>query len=346
MKMLRIRQKALLRRSTTALFSLLIANVSLAGDPGRVTLELLWLRAGDVDFGGIGYLGAATDPGPVSGPADRFYDNGYVRVDSSGNSEGLTWYWGLDDNQGYAPESIDLYSFRSEASKSVTKSGDPDAPGISLNYIKPLRSKGNTRLLLVAGLRFARFDFNDDANLVGSASVLKDSYYTSGIVLPQAPYSGGFDGPGPLIDSEPFRRQVTVSSFTSETIGSRSLSGDLMALRLGLGFERALSERTFLSLQIGYEALSVDGTFRYSETTTIPELNYSGTSGGKRSHKMTDGGAFLSAHLTRDLTERLTLEMSLGMSDHETYAIEEGPSRVTWDLAELVDFGIGIGYRF
>src|SRR5262245_18833843 len=37
------------------------------------------------------------NPGPpVGGGIDRFYDDGYVRVDGSGNLNGQTWFWGYE----------------------------------------------------------------------------------------------------------------------------------------------------------------------------------------------------------------------------------------------------------
>src|SRR5690242_3901630 len=47
-----------------------------------------------VDFKKLGGLGLS-NPGPATGGAvNRNYDNGYNRVDSSGNAGNQTWYWG------------------------------------------------------------------------------------------------------------------------------------------------------------------------------------------------------------------------------------------------------------
>jgi hypothetical protein len=37
-----------------------------------------------------------TGPGPARGGVDHFYDDGYVRVDATGNAGGQTWFWGYD----------------------------------------------------------------------------------------------------------------------------------------------------------------------------------------------------------------------------------------------------------
>lgn len=324
----------------------LASGIARAGDPGRLIVELLWIDAGRVEFSGLGFLDPMENPGPVSGLADRYYDNGYVRIDDSGNSEGLTWFWGLEDDQGFAPDSINLYSLRSAADKQIGMNGDPDAPGISLRYMKPLRVKEHSELQLLAGIRFARFDFVDDAVLRSPAEALVDSYNTANIVLPTVPYHGSASGPGPLIDSEPFRREVQVSSVESSTVGSRGLSGDMAALRLGLSLQHELSERTDLSVLFGYEILRVEGTLEYNETTTLGTNGHSGSVSGKRPHHGTDGGVFLNAGLTRDLSERLTFEVSIGVSDHDPFEIVDGRHRVEWDLSSMVEVGLGLGYRF
>ena len=55
--------------------------------------------------------GLASDPGPAAGHGiDRTYDDGYVLVDSTGNSFDLTWNWGyLDASQYFAAS--DTYHF-------------------------------------------------------------------------------------------------------------------------------------------------------------------------------------------------------------------------------------------
>jgi len=42
---------------------------------------------------------AQCDPGPATGGGiDRCYDDGFVRVDVSGNAGGYTWYWGYQNS--------------------------------------------------------------------------------------------------------------------------------------------------------------------------------------------------------------------------------------------------------
>lgn len=63
---------------------------SLPGHLGGTTIS------GYVDSS-IAWLGQS-DPGPASGGSvDRLYDDGFVRVDATGNPGGYTWFWGFED---------------------------------------------------------------------------------------------------------------------------------------------------------------------------------------------------------------------------------------------------------
>src|SRR5258705_6515407 len=48
-------------------------------------------------FSRIGTFPAATDIGGTGGALDHFYDDGYVRVDQSGNFGSQTWFWGYEN---------------------------------------------------------------------------------------------------------------------------------------------------------------------------------------------------------------------------------------------------------
>src|SRR5687768_240800 len=49
------------------------------------------------DFKTSGQLPVSgSSPGPLAPRADHFYDDGFVRVDNTGNAQGLTSFWGYD----------------------------------------------------------------------------------------------------------------------------------------------------------------------------------------------------------------------------------------------------------
>src|SRR5262245_15042703 len=83
------------------------------------------------------------NPGPATGGADHFYDDGYNRVDSSGNANGLTWFWGYQ-NASQVPGDGFLYMHSvssAQASASKDKDGDPQH-GLELTYNRQLGRAG------------------------------------------------------------------------------------------------------------------------------------------------------------------------------------------------------------
>src|SRR5262245_52058507 len=75
------------------------AGIHLAGQeqPSRNRFGIGYMTGFNfkAQFKGIGRFAPAADPGPDTGSQeDRFYDDGYNRLDSSGNAGAMTWYWG------------------------------------------------------------------------------------------------------------------------------------------------------------------------------------------------------------------------------------------------------------
>jgi hypothetical protein len=120
----------------------------------------------------ITWLGQ-NDPGPATGGGvDRFYDDGFVRVDATGNPGGYTWFWSYENATQIQGSFI---SFHSQA-------------------------------LL-------------DANTI---QLVTDTYDLGGLFPPSAPYTGTFEGPGPVLPDAPFSRTITIvpepSSFALATV--------------------------------------------------------------------------------------------------------------------------------
>jgi hypothetical protein len=60
------------------------------------------------------------DPGPISSNAvSRYYDDGYVLVDSLGNTDGHTYYWGYDAASQVNGSEIRLHAYGMKNGKAV-----------------------------------------------------------------------------------------------------------------------------------------------------------------------------------------------------------------------------------
>src|SRR2546425_7401386 len=76
-------------------------------------------------FSRIGTFPAATDIGGTGSALNHFYDDGYVRVDESGNYGGQTWYWGYDRASQISGNNLPFHSSRASGGASRDVSHDP-----------------------------------------------------------------------------------------------------------------------------------------------------------------------------------------------------------------------------
>ena len=101
-----------LRAQTNAPETVPIISLEPARGPmlNRIGLSYLMGINISVDFRHLGGL-QLSDPGPATGAAvNRFYDNGYNRVDISGNAGGQTWFWGYSSPHSVQGNSLVLQS--------------------------------------------------------------------------------------------------------------------------------------------------------------------------------------------------------------------------------------------
>src|SRR5262245_12236336 len=153
------------------------------------------------DFKGMGRFGPATDPGPATGSQeDRFYDDGYNRLDSSGNAGALTWFWGYQNaSQLPGNDTIVMHSTSSGGARAEDEEQYKFQKGLELTYARDFGALGRGRWGLESAFGFMDMEISDRSPIAGGTSVLSDTYQLGGVVPPFAPYNGPFGGPGPLI---------------------------------------------------------------------------------------------------------------------------------------------------
>lgn len=165
--------------------------------------------------------------GPQDSYADRAYLNGFVRQDAGTANDGTTWNWGYQDGgqtsgpdgnrsltfQGQSPSRSRDREIRSDRDPgSWGVEGDGAVPVIQLDWNYDLSPELSPGLSLQYS--FLSFDGQQDLNSFNIFQTqashevkVTDVYNTGGIVIPQAPYEGSYDGPGPLIDNRPSGRR-------------------------------------------------------------------------------------------------------------------------------------------
>ncbi len=211
------------------------------------------------------------DPGPtgVSG-ADHFFDDGYVRVDQTGNAQQWTSYWGYENSSQYNPFDHTLLMHRTTsvyASDSTSASQD-DAPyvGLELAYGANLWNWRRARLGWEVGFGTLPIKIADEPNRLINANVTQSiySFDTAGIVMPTAPYHGGNSGIGPTIrDIAAFVGLTNVSGMLSS---SQIMDADLYAFRVGPSVNLELNRRLGAFAGVGPAVGRVSGDVQFKET--------------------------------------------------------------------------------
>lgn len=204
-------------------------------------------------------LGTPVSPDPgVAGPAaafaDRFYNDGFVKLSPPTATTGETWNWGYENA---SQDSGGAINYHGPAGNSVTITSDQDydslirgtsgSEGISPYFAADYMFDFTPTL--AAGPQFSFMFMSFDAGRADSnwsgwqrrtefSNTLTDRYNLRGILAPQAPYAGTTTGPGPLLHNLPSDR-----SFTATEIGrvhadytnlvSEKLDVDLATLSAG-----------------------------------------------------------------------------------------------------------------
>lgn len=287
----------------------------------------------------LGYrmgLGLSTDIKNLSATASPFppsvtgltYENGYVARDLSGNTGGLTWYWGYANANQIAGDNLYLSASRSGTLLQDVQN-DPQH-GLELSYERRL---GRTRWF-DWGLEAAFNHTWVNIQPSGLAGVV-DAYPLNGVTPPLAPYNGSFQGPGPLIGDTPTRYPIT---FTSQ------IDASVYGLRLGPFLEFPLGGRLSLSLSGGLALLLVDGEFNYRQAVALP----TGPVSLQFDHADFDilPGGYIAGTLTFDLSDSVGVFTSAQFQSGGHTALRADTKQANLNFDTSVFLVFGLSYRF
>lgn len=318
--------------------------------------------------------GMRSRAGAASGYADREYENGYVFQDEGTAKDGGTWYWGYDEASQLSGDGDARFltfqgqgdSIRRE-SRSLSNrdpgawetDGDGAVPVIQLDWGYDL-SPGLTAGL---SLRYSFLGFDGRQSLSNFAAGLErsshavrltDTYDLDGIIAPSAPYEGGLEGPGAVIENRPTSR---VLHETGQIEGDRTAFFNRIEESLDvklhtLAFGPTLASRfgrvdlafgAGLALNIvDWEATHTETLFRQNDGQSAKVYKqWTDRSGG------TDvlPGVYIQVEAGVRLTERLSFT-AFGQYDwSDTLTGGVGPSRFTIDPSGWTAGGM-LGFAF
>ena len=307
-----------------------------------------WFSAGpqfglnlNVRFKNLGNLNFAGPAASVGG--NQTYEDGYVHVDSSGNAGGLTWNWGYQNTSQVQGNTLTMHRTSAAVDEvgTVKQNDDPHA-GFDLAFGHRLGTVLGGTWGLQAAFDFTDILINDNHPRTGTGTLISDAFSLGGIIPPQAPYSGSFNGPGPLLGDTPTE---TMTSYTVPITGQRTLDAQIYVLRAGPYCDFLFGKRWSGRLGGGLAMAVADTKYSFNETITIGSgrvVNNAGSSSGAEFQ----AGGYLEGKLLFALTHRTSLFAGAQYEYLGSFSRTAGNEQAQLDMSSAVSVLFGVQWSF
>ncbi|HVU28595.1 MAG TPA: hypothetical protein VHG71_12770 [Verrucomicrobiae bacterium] len=196
--------------------------------------------------------------------ANGIYDDGYVRPDQTGSTDGYTSYWGYNNASQIQGNNLLMHSTTSFSEDGRANDNHGVFPGFEMAYGGNLWYWKHARVGWELGFGLLPISVSDNSSIQTSVSQTTFTFNTGGIVVPSAPYPGGPDG-GSLISTA---YTSSTTNLSGTITGSRKLDVFLSTLRLGPSFYWDVTEHVGFSLGAGPAIGFVAGKYKYDEIIT------------------------------------------------------------------------------
>ena len=305
----------------------------------------------------------ATNPGAApaapatlaDGRVDRFYDDGFNRVNSAGNPVLLgatrTSFFGYQSDaqvvNAAGAGTLSLHSLRLNGGDYSRSLDNQPFPGLETFYRYDWKA-GKKWLLsweLAAAYNYFHWEQNGAPN--STVDLISDVFGLGGVALaPGAPYSGPFAPVPftPIVGSTPVRTQATVGAAVT---GPRKLEMHALQLRVGPALTWEPTEKWQIGVQGGL-ALGVGfSRLSFAEQITVATPNIATISqSGRSSDAHFWAGLFSALRINRRLSEHLDAHVELRHLLTQPIR-HNGPTRSgEINLSEGLGIGTGVSYRF
>ncbi len=281
-------------------------------------------------------------PGPATGGGvDRTYNNGFVKVDSSGNAGGQTWNWGYQNASQVQGSTLNFSSSSAAINGTLNQNDDPQ-PGFDLAYGRRLGTVLGGQWGVQAAFDFTTISIDDHQPVSGSGTTVSDSYSLGAVVPPPAPYAGSFNGPGPLLNDSPTR---TTASETVSISGSRTLDAQIYAFRAGSYYEFQFGQHWSGRRGGGLAGGLADTRYSYNETITFPGGTSFNNAGSGQGVSVQAGG-YLQGELLYALTPVTSLFASVQYENLGTISQNAGNEQAQLDMSSTINVLFGVQFNF
>lgn len=304
------------------------------GIKGQITLR------GQFGVNGGGSPGATG----VSG-VDHVYDDGYVRVDETGNAQGYTSYWGYENASQYDSESQTLLM---HSSSSFTANGGGKAEsdfsvGFDLAYGQNLKQWNRLRLGWEFGFGYLPVSLKQRSSDAATVNRKTFSFNVGGIVLPTAPYEGGSSGIGATIND--VATEVSSDTVAATLMGARSLDVSLYLFRLGPSLFYDLHPRVGLSGSLGPAIGIASQTLTFNESLVFADGS-TAQNFGEFGKTAVVYGAYVNFLATFHVEEQGDLYLGVQYMPMSGSTFSNSGREAQLDLGGQVYFSLGVNWIF
>jgi len=314
----------------------------------RVTLSLRMGFNMHGKFKGVGStFGHASAAARQTPHGDAYnYDDGYVLPDSSGSTDGYTWYWGYDHTSqvnASGANTIDFNRTTATGSPGDVSDDDAGATGLELTYDRELGANEDWHHLrygVEGAVNWMPLEFNNSG--LFTLSHLTDTYsYTPGTTPPSDPYQGPFGGPGFALNTGFSRVETGDSLFVKQRF-----TANLWGFRLGPYLEYPVSQRLSLHLTGGLAIGLLQSEASWQETLTLAGGGGSTTQSGGGNDLRALFGFYAGLDAHYQLNQRWGAELGVQFQDLNRYTHNYGGREVEIDFRSSLFLRAGISYSF
>ncbi len=277
-------------------------------------------------------------PGLALGGTDHFYDDGYVRVDASGNFGGVTTFWGYQNASQVVGGSMEFHAVQASSPTSANDNPQFGAELIYQRIFGSLPAALGGRWGMEAGFGYTQLDLRHKRT--GFGPVLTDTYPLNGVLPPLAAYNGTFLGPGAVLGDTPVR----TTTFAAQS-GQHKLSGEMFSLRLGPFAEWSLTSQLSLAASVGLTLAPTSVDYDFSETDTLAS-GVAFTAAGRSSKSKLLYGPYVGGTLRYDFNAQWGMYLGAQFQSLNSLTQSVGSRTGRLDPGATVNATVGVTWKF
>lgn len=318
------------------------------------------------------FIAGRTDPGPnpLTDPLapyrNRTYDDGYNRVDSTGNATAppppalfsmpRTTFFGYQDdvqvvNSAAPPNggTIAMHSAQITGGDYGSRLGNNPRPGIEIFYSYDWKKGRNWDLGFEAGASYQYYNWEQNGTQNTAVNFITDTFALGGVTLAPgtAPYNGPFTGTAgsPAIGSTPTRAEATMPAVVS---GNRSLTMQALQVRMGPKLDWRATKSWKLGVQAGlmvgggFSVLSITDRLVIAAPNTPAVLSQNENS--TATHLSV--GLYSAIRATYEINHKWDAHIELRNVWQNSLQHNGGIRSAKIDLSDAVGVSVGVSYQF